>query len=752
MSLKVIGILGAVVGLAARTADPRPLTGYSAAAARIERDWEARFQSIPSPNRLREAMRRLSARPHHVGSPYDRDNAEWLLAQFRSFGWDAHIETFSILYPTPRERVVELVAPTHFQAALREPAISGDPTSAQQGEQLPTYTAYAADGDVTAPLVYVNYGVPDDYEELARRGVSVKGAIVIARYGGAFRGIKPKLAAQHGAVGCLIYSDPKDDGYAAGAVYPAGPMRQRDGVQRGTVIDLSVEPGDPLTPDIGATADAKRLAVSDAKTIMPIPVLPLSYADAEPLLAAIGGPLAPERWRGALPITYRIGAGPARVHLRLRSNWEMTPIYDVIARLEGSTAPDEWVIRGNHHDAWVNGAADPLSGLVAVLEEARALGALVGQGWRPRRTLIYCAWDAEEAGLIGSTEWVEAHAEELRRHAVAYLNSDNTDRGYLNLAGSPVLEALLDDVAREIADPETHGTLWQRMQALVVRTGTPEQRTEARTRAHLRMDPPGSGSDYSPFVHHLGIPAAHIVFAGEDDNGVYHSIYDDFAWYTRFDDTSFAYGRALAQTIGTAAMRLADAPLIPYDFVGLAETSQKWVAELKTLRAAEAEQIAEQNREIRDSVFARTTDPREAFVAPDTVAIPPHLSFAPLENAADALTRAAATYDSVRASLSAGDGSRLDASAVSAVNAIIIQSERELTSRDGLPGRPWYKHLLYAPGLYTGYGVKTVPGVREAIEEKQWAAADAEIRRVGAALDAEARLVTRAAATLEALR
>ena len=746
-------LLGALLVVAATTTDTRPLVGYSSAAAGAERDWEARFQALPSPDRLREAMRRLSARPHHVGSPYDRDNAEWLLAQFRSFGWDAHIETFTVLYPTPKERVVELVAPTHFAAALREPPIAADPTSTQSSEQLPTYNAYAADGDVTAPLVYVNYGMPADYEELARHGVSVKGAIVIARYGAGWRGTKPKVAAQHGAVGCLIYSDPKDDGYAVGAVYPTGKWRPRDAVQRGSVIDLAVEPGDPLTPDVGATADAKRLSISEAKTIMPIPVLPLSSADAEPLLAALGGGVAPDGWRGALPITYRIGPGSARVHFRLRSNWAMTPIYDVIARLDGSTASDEWVIRGNHHDAWVNGAGDPISGLVAELEEARALGLLAAQGWKPRRTLIYCAWDAEEAGLLGSTEWVETHADELRRHAVAYLNTDNTDVGYLALLGSPVLEALLDDVAGEITDPETHRTLRQRMQALVVRTGTPEQRAEARTRTHLRMDALGSGSDFTPFVQHLGIPAAFIGFGGEGDIlGVYHSIYDDFAFYTRFDDTSFAYGRALAQTIGTASMRLADAELIPFDFSGLAETSQHWVNELTALAQGEAGSIAEQNREIRDSVFALTADPRETFVPPDTVATPPHLNFAPLENSADALTRAAVAYDSVRASLAQGGGSRFDSPGVRAVNAIIIQSERALTSPDGLRGRPWYKHLLYAPGLYTGYAAKTVPGVREAIEEKQWSEADAEVVRVAAALDAEARLIRRATEALAAVR
>src|SRR5690348_7464962 len=336
------------------------LPGFSPQSAGIELDWESKFAAIPSPDTIRRNMRRLSARPHHVGSPYDHDNAEWLLSRFKSFGWDAHIEQFDVLFPTPRERLVELVAPTHFTAKLQEPTVAGDPTSSQHDEQLPTYNAYSADGDVTGPLVYVNYGVPADYDELARHGISVKGAIVIARYGGSWRGIKPKVAAEHGAVGCLIYSDPRDDGYAEGDVFPKGPFRPRDGVQRGSVADMPTYPGDPLTPGVGATKDAKRYSVAEAPTITKIPVLPISYADAEPLLAALTGDVVPESWRGGMPITYRFGPGAARVHLRVKSDWSLKTLNDVIARLPGTSESEEWVIRGNHHDAWVNGAEDPI--------------------------------------------------------------------------------------------------------------------------------------------------------------------------------------------------------------------------------------------------------------------------------------------------------------------------------------------------------------------------------------------------------
>ena len=732
----------------AAVADSAALTGYSADASRVERDWESKFQALPSPDTMRLHMRRLSARPHHVGSPYDKDNAEWILAQFKSYGLDAHIEVFDVLFPTPRERVVELVAPTRFVASLREPTVVGDPTSSQHDEQLPTYNAYSIDGDVTAPLVYVNYGRPADYEELARHGVSVAGAIVIARYGESWRGVKPKVAAEHGAVGCLIYSDPHDDGYAAGSVFPAGPMRSRDGVQRGSVMDMPVYPGDPLTPGVGATPDAKRLSLSEVTTLTKIPVLPISYGDAQPLLAALAGPLVPSAWRGALPITYRMGPGPARVHLKAKFNWDRHPLYDVIARIPGGAAPDEWVVRGNHHDAWVNGAQDPTSGQVALLEEARALGALVAQGWRPRRTIIYCAWDGEEPALLGSTEWAETHADELQRHAIAYLNTDVNGRGYLGVEGSHVLEQFVNGIARDVVDPEVHISAWQRAAAAHIRSGTAVERSDLRAHSTIHIGALGSGSDFTPFLQHLGVPSLNYEFAGEDTEGIYHSIYDDYYWFTHFSDSSFVYGRAMAQTVGTSVMRLADAQLIPYDFVGLAETVGRYVTELRDLAKSGADDIVERNRELRDGVFAATSDPRDPTVAPDSLPLAPHLDFAPLENGLDALTRSAASYDRAVAAVAAGDGSALAGPAVATANSTLVQSERALLSPDGLPGRPWYRHLLYAPGLYTGYGVKTVPGVREAIEQRRWAEADSEIVRAGAVLQKEATLVAEAAAEL----
>jgi N-acetylated-alpha-linked acidic dipeptidase len=543
-------------------------------------EWETKFRSSIDKENIRENDKRLSAKPHHLSSPYDKENVEWILARFKEWGFDAKIETFDVLFPTPKERLLEMVGPTTFTAKLREPAVQGDPTSDQQSEQLPTYNAYSVDGDVTAPLVYVNYGIPSDYEELARRGISVKGAIVIARYGASWRGIKPKVAAEHGAIGCIIYSDPRDDGYFRGDVFPKGPYRDKDGVQRGSVMDMPIYPGDPLTPGIGATKDAKRLDIKDVKVFTKIPTLPISYGDAQPLLESLGGPVAPESWRGALPITYHIGPGPAKVHLKVAFNWDLVPVRDVIARIPGGVYPDEWVIRGNHLDAWVNGAEDPVSGISAELEEARVLGEMLKQGWKPKRTIIYCAWDGEEEGLLGSTEWVEAHADELAQKAVLYINSDSNGRGFLGVEGSHTLQKFINGVARDIQDPERGISVWKRSQLLQIsRARTPEDRAEIRREPDLRIGALGSGSDYTAFVDHLGIASLDLGYGGEDGGGIYHSVYDDFYWYTHFSDKDFSYGRALAQTCGTAVLRVADTDLLPFDFADFTDTMQRYLSQ-----------------------------------------------------------------------------------------------------------------------------------------------------------------------------
>ena len=735
-------------------ADEQPLYGYSAESSRTERQWEEKLRAIPSPDNLRSYMQRLSAHPHHVGSPYDKDNAEWIASKFKEFGLDTHIEQFDVLFPTPKERAVELVeGGPKFVAKLQEPALPQDPTSDQQAEQLLSYNAYSHDGDVTAPLVYVNYGVPEDYEQLERLGISVQGKIVIARYFHSWRGIKPKVAAEHGAIGCLIYSDPHEDGFFRGETFPAGAFRPPDGVQRGSVADMPTYPGDPLTPGVGATKDAKRLKIEEAPTITKIPVLPISYADAQPLLAALTGPVAPENWRGSLGITYRVGPGPAKVHLKVKSDWLIKPIYDVIGKIQGSTFPGEWVVRGNHHDGWVNGAEDPISGMVAVIEEARALGELVKSGWKPKRTIIYCAWDGEEPGLLGSTEWAEEHYDELREHAVAYINSDGNGRGYLEVLGSHTLEKFSNDVAREISDPESKLSAWKRDQLHDIAVAkTAEQREEIRKRADLRIPALGSGSDYTAFLQHDGVASLNIGFQGEDEGGIYHSIYDDFYWYTHFSDKDFVYGRALAQTGGTAAMRLADAELLPFEFGDFADTVESYVKELKKLAGDKRDEIRERNREIEEGVFQATNDPRRPLVAPSRETDPPYLNFAPLDNAAEALAHSAKEYRKAFDAANAGGGAALASTSLAEVNKMLISTERRLTNAEGLPNRPWFKHQLYAPGYYTGYAVKTVPAVREAIEQKHWPQADEAILVVAHVLQGEAELISSAAQKLSAAK
>jgi len=724
------------------------LLGYSPRSSAAEREVEKKFRDAVVATNIRESMRRLSARPHNVGSPYDKDNAEWILARFKEWGFDAHIENFDVLFPTPKERIVELVAPTKFRAKLQEPMLPVDPTSNQTSEQLPTYNAYSADGDVTAPLVYVNYGNREDYEELDRMGISVKGAIVITRYGSGWRGIKPKVAAEHGAIGCLIYSDPRGDGFFHGDDYPAGGWRPRDGVQRGSVMDTDY-PGDPLTPGVGAVPGAKRLDIKDAKTITKIPVLPISYSDAQPLLAALQGPVAPEAWRGALPITYHIGPGAARVHLKVSSNWDIKPLYDVIATLRGSD-PDQWIIRGNHHDAWVNGADDPISGQAPMLEEARVLGELHKQGWTPKRTIIYCAWDGEEPGLLGSVEWVETHVDELRQHAVTYVNSDSSSRGYLYAGGTQDLQAIVSAVAHDINDPEKNISVFERahLRAIMHAKDT-EERGKLRKRNDLALGDLGDGSDFTAFQDFAGISSLNIGYGGEDEGTQYHSIYDDFYWYTHYADQDFAYERAMAQTAGSIVLRIANADLLPFDYVPQADAIAKYESELEKLLKDKQEEITERNTEIQEGAFTATADPHKTFVSPPVEAVPPYMNFAPMKNSIETLKRSAERYSKALAKFRhAGDGV-VSASSLETINADLLAISRLFLNEKGLPERPWFKNQIYAPGAYTGYGAKPVAAVREFMDEKKWKEADAQIPMVADVIDHVSAGIDKAAADLE---
>jgi N-acetylated-alpha-linked acidic dipeptidase len=747
-AILITQILSAQSESGKKSTEDSNLLGYSSQSSQQQKDWEKKFRDGIVPDNIRENMRRLSARPHHVGSPYDKDNAEWILSKFKEYGFDAHIETFSVLFPTPKERVVELLEPTKFTAKLQEPVLPVDPTSNQSAEQLPTYNAYSIDGDVTAPLVYVNYGNREDYEQLDRLGISVKGAIVIARYGGGWRGIKPKVAGEHGAVGCIIYSDPKGDGYYNGDDYPNGGWRPRLGVQRGSVMDTDY-PGDPLTPGVGATADAKRLSIKEAKTITKIPVLPISYADATPLLSALKGPIAPENWRGGLPISYHLGPGPAKVHLKVSSNWDMKPIYDVIGTLHGSD-DGQWVVRGNHFDAWVNGADDPISGQSALIEEARMLGELHRQGWVPKRTIIYCAWDGEEPGLLGSVEWVETHVDELKKHAIAYINSDSNERGFIDTGGTQDLANFISNVARDIQDPETKMTAFERAHLQsIANAKNADERKELRNRNNLVVDALGDGSDFTAFQDYAGISTLNIEYGGEDDGTQYHSIYDDFYWYTHFVDTDFVYGRALAQTIGTAMMRLADADLIPVDYSPQAEAISKYETELEKLLKDKQDEFTERNLELQEGVFKATNDPHRPTQPPPAEAVPPYMNFAPMKNAIDTLKKSAERYSKELSKWRDSGSPQLPAEKIKLLNADLMQVPRWFLSEKGLPERPWFKNQIYAPGAYTGYGAKPIAAVREYMDEKKWKEADAQIPGVAQVIDKVAAGINKAADDLE---
>jgi len=694
------------------------LMGFADARATKQLDWEKQFDVQLNGNDQDSWMQFLSSHPHHVGSPQDKANADYIVSLFRSWGWETEIAIYWPLFPTPKTRVLELLGSKPYKARLQEPTLDADKTSGQKSEQLPTYNAYSADGDVTAELVFVNRGVPADYEELERMGVSVKGKIVIAKYGGSWRGIKPKVAYEHGAVGCIIYSDPADDGYAQGDSYPVGPFRPAGGAQRGSVMDMPVRPGDPLTPDYGATKDAKRLTLKEAETLMKIPVLPVSYEDALPLLQSLGGDVVPAAWRGALPITYHVGPSKDKVHLKLEFNWDEKPLYNVIAKIAGSELPDEWIIRGNHHDGWVNGAADPLSGMVAELSEAKAIGELVKHGYRPKRTLVYCAWDGEEPALLGSTEWAEDHQQELKQKAVAYINSDGNGRGFIGASGSHTLETFFNEIADNVIDPETGATIKERRFARQVVNADATARAKMlndKDGKRIKLGALGAGSDYSPFLQHLGIASMNLGFSGEDPGGEYHSIYDSYDMFRRFKDSGFVYGVTLSKTAGRIMLRLADADVLPFEFNTLYKTINDYVGEVKKLLDDERAETEIQNKLIREKLFDMAKDPKKVSVTPELKEDVPYLNFSSLENAMVQLKEKAEDFQKIY-----NNGLQMTVADQNALNDILYKAERSLIDPNGLPRRPWYKHEIYAPGYYTGYGVKTLPGIREAIEQRNW--------------------------------
>ena len=696
---------------------------------------ESEFDKTLNPENLDTWMKHMSSKPHHVGSPWSKQNAEYAANKFKEWGFESKVETFEVLVPFPKIRKLSMIAPNKVELKLFEPAVEGDRSSEMTKDVLPGYNAFSADGNVTGELVFVNYGLNEDYEELKRLGIDVKGKIVIAKYGRSFRGIKPKIAHEQGAIGCIMYSDPKDDGYVVGDVYPVGPYRNEFGIQRGSVLDMPARPGDALTPGYAATEDAERLSINEASTIMKIPVMPISYADALPLLKAIKGPVVPDSWKGGLPITYHIGPGPAKVNLHLEFDWSLRTAYNPVGRMKGSVYPDEWIMRGNHHDGWGHGASDPISGMVSLMEEARAIGELTKTGWRPKRTLIYAGWDAEEPGLLGSTEWVEYNLNDIREKMVVYINTDGTGVGYLSMGGSHSLEKFVNEVIRDVDDPvhdvSLDKRLRSRMKVREYNSGTFGEGRESE-RQDLRMYAMGAGSDYTAFLHHAGVPALNMAFGGESGGGSYHSLYDTYEHYKRFSDGKFIYGTTLSKVNGRLVLRLSEADILPFRFVNMVDNIGKFIEQNKKL----SEDIRKSTKSLNDLLdnndFAISSNPKKTYLPPKRLRQVPEFDFKPLDAALARLSTSAWKYE--EALLKFQKGSLLP-ERKSEINALLRSVDQAFIYSKGLPRRDWFKNMMYAPGYYTGYGVKTLPGIREGLEERKWNEVRVYIKEVSKALD-----------------
>ena len=696
---------------------------------------ESEFDKTLNPENLDTWMKHMSSKPHHVGSPWSKQNAEYAANKFKEWGFESRVETFEVLVPFPKIRKLSMIAPEKLELKLFEPAVEGDRSSEMTKDVLPGYNAFSADGNVTGELVFVNYGLNEDYEELKRLGIDVKGKIVIAKYGRSFRGIKPKIAHEQGAIGCIMYSDPKDDGYVVGDVYPVGPYRNEFGIQRGSVLDMPARPGDALTPGYAATKDAERLSINEASTIMKIPVMPISYADALPLLKAIKGPVVPDSWKGGLPITYHIGPGPAKVNLHLEFDWSLRTAYNPVGRMKGSVYPDEWIMRGNHHDGWGHGASDPISGMVSLMEEARAIGELTKTGWRPKRTLIYAGWDAEEPGLLGSTEWVEYNLNDIREKMVVYINTDGTGVGYLSMGGSHSLEKFVNEVIRDVDDPvhdvSLDNRLRSRMRVREHNSGTFGEGRESE-RQDLRMYAMGAGSDYTAFLHHAGVPALNMAFGGESGGGSYHSLYDTYEHYKRFSDGKFIYGTTLSKVNGRLVLRLSEADILPFRFVNMVDNIGKFVEQNKKL----SEDIRKSTKSLNDLLdnndFAISSNPKKTYLPPKRLRQVPEFDFKPLDAALARLSTSAWKYEEALLKFQKGS---LSPERKSKINALLRNVDQAFINSKGLPRRDWFKNMMYAPGYYTGYGVKTLPGIREGLEERKWNEVRVYIKEVSKALD-----------------
>ena len=703
----LIAVCTATAGMAWLSAQTlpgsKPIRGFSAASSALELERERELKASPSPKTAEADFDVMTAEPHHTGSPYEIKLADYVAGQFKSFGIESEKYEYSVLLPWPGQRRIDIVAPDQVKLEVEEEKIRGDQWADKPGI-LPAYNAYSPSGDVTGEIVYVNYGIPADYETLQKLGIDVKGKIVLARYGGSWRGIKPKVAAEHGAIACIIYSDPHEDGYFQGDVYPDGPFRAWGMIQRGSVMDMPRYPGDPSTPGRPSKAGVERIPMDKIETFAPIPVQPMSYRDGIEMLKRLKGPVAPEAWRGSLPITYHIGPGPAKVHMKLQMDYAQRRLINVVGRIVGAVAPDEWIIVGSHRDAWTFGASDSVSGHVSMMAVARAMGDMMKKGWRPRRSVLFVSWDGEEQGLLGSTEWVEDLAAELKAKAAIYVNRD-AGAGGLNFGGSAVhsLTPFMHELAQSIEPEGESKTLYDGWLARV------REQSPARDGQPIVKTPPvgalGSGSDYTAFLDHVGIASMDMGLNGRGGDGTYHSTYDNPTWFKKFIDPQFKYSVLASQVTGVALLRLADAEVLPFDYESYGRQILEYVSEIE-----------------QQAVKASAEDAKK-------------VDFAGLRAAADAFAQAgAAIRTRGETLLSAPDKSEL-----ARINRSLMMAERDLIEPAGLPDRPWYRHVIYAPGLYTGYGVKTIPGVREAVDAGNYTRAAEQAKIVIRALQRATR-------------
>jgi N-acetylated-alpha-linked acidic dipeptidase len=706
-------LLLALAGPIAAQAAP-PLTGFTTVSSAAERDVERRIDASIETADLDGWLRRLTSAPNQVGSPHDKENADFIAANLRDWGWRVTVEPVRVLVAYPSVQKLVLTGADRYAADFTEPAVEGDDDTKRSEGVLPGMESYSPDGAVDAPLIFVNEGLSKDYDDLERTGQSVSGKVVLVKSSGAGRWVKPRLAQQHGAVGVVIYSDPEADGFTKGDVYPAGAWRTPRTVQRGTLGIDSV---------LDASA-AKTIQAEKRTGDLRIPVVTIGYGDAEHFLRALGGPVVPNRWQGGLPLAYHVG-GDAQVHLEVRSPWEWRTLYNVVASLPGSEYPDEWVIHGVHHDAWVYGAWDPLAGTTALLAEARAIGELAKAGVRPKRTLVFASWDGEELGILGSKAWAERHAAELSRKAVFYLNNDTTGRGFLAAAGDPSLASLVDEVAGDLRDPETGASVQERRAA---------KRTVDAAEKGKDVEGPivpprlGTGSDYLPFAHRLGVPSLHVRYGYDRDGDeesvpVYHSLYDTYAHYQRFGDPGLKYVNLLARTNVRLALRVANADVLPWRYTAFAESLGRDIERLAA-GVATAHRDAVRHNALVDSGAYRLADVAYRGLRPPAREDDrwQEVDLGPLRDAQRGLLAAARAYD--RAAGATGD---LPPKRRDAVNRALRDVAPSFVQASGLPRRPWYRHLLQAPGRKEGEDVAPLPAIGDAIDARAWDEAAREV-------------------------